>query len=135
MGTPLSNPAAEGVISKPSPYSVDETVRRLDETVRGKGLTVFARIDHRAGAREVGLEMQDEQVLVFGSPRAGTPLMVARPMVGLDLPLRVLVWRDTDGQVWVSYDESAFLARRFGLPDGLEKNIGGVPALIDAALK
>ena len=135
MGTPLSNPAAEGVISKPSPYSVDETVRRLDETVRGKGLTVFARIDHRAGAREVGLEMQDEQVLVFGSPRAGTPLMVARPLVGLDLPLRVLVWRGPDGQVWASYQDSAFIARRYGLPEGSEKNIAAVPALVEAALR
>jgi uncharacterized protein (DUF302 family) len=135
MGTPLSNPAAEGVISKPSQYSVDETVRRLDETVRGKGLTVFARIDHRAGAREVGLEMQDEQVLIFGSPRAGTPLMVARPLVGLDLPLRVLVWRGPDGQVWASYQDSAFIARRYGLPEGSEKNIAAVPALVEAALR
>ncbi len=79
--------------------------------------------------------MQDEELLVFGNPRGGTPLMVARPLVGLDLPLRVLVWRDPQGQVWVSYQESAFIARRFGLPDGLEKNIAGVPALIDAALK
>src|SRR6266478_1948627 len=86
MGTPLSTPTADGVLSKASPYSVDETVRRLDETMRAKGLTVFARIDHRAAAREAGLEMQDEQVLIFGNPRAGTPLMVARPLVGLDLP-------------------------------------------------
>jgi len=110
-------------------------MRRLEETARSKGLTIFARIDHAAGARGVGLTMQDEELLVFGSPRAGTPLMVARPLVGLDLPLRVLVWRDAEGRVWVSYDESAFIARRFGLPDGLEKNIGGLPALIDAALK
>ena len=93
MGTPQAVPSADGVISKPSPYAVDETIRRLDEVVRGKGLTVFSRIDHRSGAREVGLDMQDEQVLIFGNPRAGTPLMVARPLVGLDLPLRVLVWR------------------------------------------
>jgi uncharacterized protein (DUF302 family) len=135
MAAPTMVPSAEGVASKPSSYTVPETMRRLEETARSKGLSIFARIDHAAGARSVGLHMQDEELLVFGSPRAGTPLMVARPMVGLDLPLRVLVWRDADGQVWVSYDESAFLARRFGLPDGLEKNIGGVPALIDAALK
>ena len=126
---------ADGVISKASPYTVDETIRRLDEGVRGKGLTVFARIDHRAGAREVGLDMQDEQVLIFGSPRAGTPLMVARPLVALDLPLRVLVWRASDGQVWASYQDSAFIAKRYGLPDALEKNISGVAALVDAALR
>ena len=68
-------------------------------------------------------------------PRAGTPLMVARPLVGLELPLRVLVWQDPRGRVWVSYNESAFIAQRFGLPDGLEKNIASVPALIDEALR
>ncbi len=135
MGTPQAVPSADGVISKPSPYAVDETIRRLDEVVRGKGLTVFSRIDHRSGAREVGLDMQDEQVLIFGNPRAGTPLMVARPLVGLDLPLRVLVWRASDDRVWASYQDSAFIAKRYGLPDGLEKNVAGVAALVDAALR
>jgi uncharacterized protein (DUF302 family) len=123
------------MISRSSRYSVDETMRKIEEVVRGKGLTVFARIDHRAGAREVSLDMQDEQVLIFGNPRAGTPLMVARPLVGIDLPLRVLVWRDSDGRVWVSYQDSAFVAKRFALPGGLEKNIAGAAALVDAALK
>jgi uncharacterized protein (DUF302 family) len=127
--------SATGVISKPSPYTVDETVRRLDEVARAKGLTVFARIDHHSGAREVGLDMQDEQVLIFGSPRPGTPLMVARPLVGIDLPLRVLVWRGSDNRVWASYQDSAFIAKRYGLPDGLEKNIAGVAALVDQALR
>ncbi len=135
MSAQAAAPTADGVVSKPSRYSVDETIRRLDEVVRGKGLTVFARIDHRAGAREVGLEMQDEQVLIFGNPRGGTPLMVARPLVGLDLPLRVLVWRASDGGVWASYQDSAFIARRYGLPDGLEKNISVVAGLVDAALR
>jgi len=135
MGTPLSTPTADGVLSKASPYPVDETVRRLDETMRAKGLTVFARIDHRAAAREAGLEMQDEQVLIFGNPRAGTPLMVARPLVGLDLPLRVLIWRAPDGQVWASYQDAAFIARRYGLPEVLEKNIAAVPGLVEAALR
>ena len=135
MGTQPIVPSADGVTSKPSPYSVDETMRRLDEIVRGKGLTVFARIDHRSGARGVGLDMQDEQVLIFGNPRAGTPLMVARPLVGIDLPLRVLVWRAADGRVWASYQDSAFISRRYGLPDGLEKNLAGVAALVDAALR
>jgi uncharacterized protein (DUF302 family) len=135
MGTQQAVPSAEGVISRSSPYSVDETMRRLDEVVRGKGLTVFSRIDHRSGARKVGIDMQDEQVLIFGDPRAGTPLMVAKPLVGIDLPLRVLVWRGSDGRVWASYQDSAFIARRYGLPDGLEKNLAGVAALVDAALR
>jgi len=135
MAAQVEAPSAEGVSSKLSPFSVPETVRRLEDTVRAKGLTIFARIDHAGGAREVGLEMRDEQLIVFGNPRAGTPLMVARPLVGLELPLRVLVWRDAEGRVWVSYNESAFVARRFALPEGMEKNIAGVPALVDAALR
>lgn len=135
MGTQPAVPSADGVISKPSPFSVDETIRRIDEVVRGKGLTVFARIDHRSGAREVGLDMRDEQVLIFGNPRAGTPLMVARPLVGIDLPLRVLVWRASDNRVWASYQDSALIAKRYGLPDGFEKNISGVAALVDQALR
>jgi len=130
-----SVPSADGVISKPSQYPVDETMRKLEEVVRSKGLTVFARIDHRAGARQVSLDMQDEQVLIFGNPQAGTPLMVARPLVGLDLPLRVLVWRDSDGRVWASYEDHAFIAKRYTLSGGLEKNIAGVAALVDAALR
>jgi uncharacterized protein (DUF302 family) len=79
--------------------------------------------------------MQDEQVLIFGSPKAGTPLMLARRLGGLDLPLRVLVWRASDGRVWASYQDSAFIAKRYGLADGLEKNISGVGAFVDAALR
>jgi len=110
-------------------------MRRIEETARRKGLTVFVRIDHGGNARDVGLTMQEEQLIVFGDPRAGTPLMVARPLVGLELPLRVLVWQDPWGRVWVSYNQSAFIAQRFGLPDGLEKNVGGVPTLIEEALR
>jgi uncharacterized protein (DUF302 family) len=135
MAAPAVAPSAKGVASKLSPYSVADTTRRLEGAARSKGLTIFARIDHTGGARSVGLTMQDEELLVLGNPRAGTPLMVARPLIGLDLPLRVLVWRDPEGRVWVSYEESAFIAQRFGLPSGLEQNIAGIPALIDAALK
>ncbi len=130
-----AEPPSEGVASRLSPYPVAETMRRIEETARRKGLTVFVRVDHGGGARSVGLTMQEEQLIVFGDPRAGTPLMVARPLVGLELPLRVLVWQDPWGRAWVSYNESAFIAQRFGLPDGLEKNIAGVPALIDEALR
>ena len=135
MAAQVEAPTAEGVSSKLSSFSVPETVRRLEETTRAKGLTLFARIDHGGGARDAGLDMREEQLIVFGNPRAGTPLMIARPLVGLELPLRVLVWRDAEERVWVSYNESAFIARRFALPDGMEKNIAGVPALVDAALR
>jgi len=130
-----TEPPSEGVASRLSAYPVAETMRRIEETARRKGLTVFVRIDHGGNARDVGLTMQEEQLIVFGDPRAGTPLMVARPLVGLELPLRVLVWQDPWGRVWVSYNQSAFIAQRFGLPDGLEKNVGGVPTLIEEALR
>ena len=130
-----TEPPSEGVASRLSAYPVAETTRRIEETARRKGLTVFVRIDHGGNARDVGLTMQEEQLIVFGDPRAGTPLMVARPLVGLELPLRVLVWQDPWGRVWVSYNQSVFIAQRFGLPDGLEKNVGGVPALIEEALR
>ena len=132
---PPSAPAAEGVISKPSGYTVEQSVRRIEEAARAKGLTIFARIDHAAGARAASLEMSDAQLLILGDPRAGTPLMVARPLVALDLPLRVLVWRAPDGRVWATYQDSAFIARRFSLPEGLEKNIAGFPRLIESALR
>src|SRR6202045_4969212 len=130
-----AEPPSEGVASRLSAYPVAETMRRIEETARRKGLTVFARIDHGGSARDVGLAMQEEQLIVFGNPRAGTPLMVARPLVGIDLPLRVLVWRASDGRVWASYHDSVFISRRYGLPDGLEKNLAGVAALVDAALR
>ena len=130
-----TEPPSEGVASRLSAYPVAETMRRIEETARRKGLTVFARIDHGGNARDVGLTMQEEQLIVFGDPRAGTPLMVARPLVGLELPLRVLVWQDPWGRVWVSYNQSAFIAQRFGLPDGLEKNVAGLPALVEEALR
>src|SRR5450432_334701 len=107
--SPGSNDALEAVdvVSKPSNASVAETLGRLEAAVRAKGLTVFARIDHAEGARSVGLEMQEAQVLVFGSPKSGTALMVARPLLALDLPMRALVWKDARGQVWVSYNAPA----------------------------
>ncbi|MGZ3582410.1 MAG: DUF302 domain-containing protein [Ktedonobacterales bacterium] len=127
-------PSAQGVITKPSPYSVPETLERLQRTVHAKGLTLFAHIDHSAAAREVGLTMQEEHVLIFGSPQAGTPLMVASPLLALDLPLRTLVWQDKNGHSWVSYNSTAYLAERYGIPDTLVMNIAGIDALVDAAL-
>jgi uncharacterized protein (DUF302 family) len=126
---------ASDVLSKPSPASVEATLSRLEAVVRAKGLSVFARIDHAAGARAAGLAMQEAQVLIFGSPTAGTPLMVARPLVALDLPLRALVWSDSAGRTWVSYNAPGYYLRRYGLPDGIEKNVAGIEGLVDAAIR
>jgi uncharacterized protein (DUF302 family) len=135
--SPGSNDALDAVdvVSRPSNASVAETLGRLEAAVRAKGLTVFARIDHAEGARSVGLEMQEAQVLVFGSPKSGTALMVARPLLALDLPMRALVWKDARGQVWVSYNAPAYYVRRYGLPDGLEKNLSAIEGLVSAAIE
>jgi uncharacterized protein (DUF302 family) len=97
-------------------------------------LTVFAHIDHGANAQGAGLKMQDAQVLIFGSPKSGTPLMVASPLLALDLPLRALVWQDYIGKVWVSYTDPASLARRYALPDDLVGNIAGIEGVVDSAV-
>jgi uncharacterized protein (DUF302 family) len=102
------------VIVQPSAHDHPETMRRLTAAVQERGLTVFARIDHAAGAREVGLDLADEQVLVFGSPKAGTPLMQDDPRVGIELPLRMLVWADDQG-VGVGYEDPRELVGRFAV--------------------
>jgi len=97
--------ATAGVTSQPSPYSVDERLQRLEQVIRNRG---FAHFDHGGEAAKVGLTMRPAHVLVFGNPRAGTPLMVASPLIALDLPLKTLVWQDDGGQVWVSYNQPPF---------------------------
>ena len=95
---------------------------------------VFALIDHSGEAEKVGLKMQDAKLIMFGSPKAGTPLMIASPLLALDLPLKALVWKDNDGRVWVSYNSVSYLVNRYNLPSDLTKNIAGIDTLIDAAL-
>lgn len=124
-----------GIASIPSPFGVEETLNRLTATIAAKGLQLFAHIDHGAGATAAGLHMQPAHVLVFGHAKAGTPLMVVRPLLALDLPLKILVWQDADGKVWASYNTPAYLAARHSLPADLAKNISGVEPLIRAALQ
>lgn len=102
--------------------------------MRERGLEEFALINHSRAAERAGLKMQEAEVLVFGSPRAGTPLMVASPLLALDLPLKVLVWRDPDGGVLVSYNATSYLSRRHDIPEDLVGNIAGIDALVDGAL-
>jgi len=124
-----------GITTKISPYSsVSETLERLRETVRQKGLDVFALIDHSGAAEQAGLEMQEAKVLIFGSPKAGTPLMVASPLLALDLPLKVLVWHGHDGRVLASYNTTSYLVKRHDIPEDLAKNIAGIDALVEGAL-
>ena len=124
----------QGIVTKDSPYpSVSETLERLEEAVRQNGLQTFAVVDHSGEAERVGLQMQETKLLIFGSPKAGTPLMVASPLLALDLTLKALVWEDGD-RVRVSYNATSYLAERHGLSSELAKNIAGIDALVDGAL-
>jgi uncharacterized protein (DUF302 family) len=123
-----------GIISQPSPYSVTETIDRLAAILEAKGITIFARIDQQAEAEKVGLNLCPTQLLLFGNPQAGTPLMVAAPTIALDLPLKALAWEATDGKVWLSYNDPDYLKQRFSLSDDLVKNIAVITPLIDRSL-
>lgn len=127
--------AAEGIASQPSAYLVTETVGRLEAVLLSRNITVFAKIDHAAEASKVGLTMPPTQLLVFGNPRAGTPLMLAAPMIAIDLPLKVLVWQDSAGKVSVSYNTADFLRQRYGLSEEQAKALAAVEGLVAAALK
>lgn len=127
--------ANHSIISQPSPYSVTETIDRLVATLQTKGITIFARIDQQAEAEKVGLSLRPTQLLLFGNPQAGTPLMVAEPTIALDLPLKILAWEATDGKVWLSYNDVSYLKQRFSLPDELVKNIAVIAPLIEQILK
>jgi uncharacterized protein (DUF302 family) len=127
-------PHAAGIASLPSPYSAGVTVSKLKAFIESKGLTLFAHIDHGAGAIQAGLHMQPAHVLIFGQAKAGTPLMVASPLLALDLPLKVLVWEDVEKKVWVSFNTPEFLIERYSLPADLAKAISGVEALVKASL-
>jgi uncharacterized protein (DUF302 family) len=118
-----------GIINKPSNHSVDETVAKLKGILQSKGVTLFALVDHSGEAEKVGMKMLPTKLLIFGSPKAGTPLMLAAPSSAIDLPLKILTWQDTQGKVWVSYNSPAYLQRRHGLPQELLQNIAVVEAL------
>ncbi len=110
--------AADGLITAKSPRSARETMTGLEEVVIKRGLNVFARIDHAAGAEKIGQSLRPTELLIFGSPQGGTPLMLCEQTIGIDLPLKALVWEDGAGQTWLSYNDPAFLARRHGMPQG-----------------
>jgi len=119
----------KGIIDKPSSHSVEQTVEKLKSILQSKGVTLFALVDHSGEAEKAGLKMRPTKLLIFGSPKAGTPLMLAAPSIAIDLPLKVLVWEDTQGKVWVSYNSPDYLKERHGLPPELLQNIGVVEML------
>ena len=125
--------SADGIISKRSHGSVSETLDRLEAILRSKGITIFARIDHSGEAEKVGLKMPPTQLLIFGNPRGGTPVMLAAPLSAIDLPLKALAWQDGDGTVWLSYNDAQYLKRRFGLADDDINTIAGIGSVIEQA--
>ena len=124
-----------GMVHLRSPYSVPETLKRLQSILQAKGVTVFALIDHSGEAAKVGLKMHPTQLVIFGSPKSGTPLMVASPSLAIDLPLKALAWEDADGRVWLSYNSPEYLKQRHNIPDDLVKNIAVVGTLLQKAVE
>jgi len=125
--------AANGIVNIPSKHSVPETLDRLTAILDAKQIRVFARIDHSGEARAAGLSMRPTQLLVFGSPLAGTPLMIGAPEIAIDLPLKALAWEDEHGKVWLSYNSPSYLQTRFGIGDELIRNIAGIASFVEQA--
>lgn len=124
--------AVDGLLSVESHFDPQQTLERLEGEVKAKGLTVFARMDHAAGAASVGMALRPTTVLVFGNPKGGTPLMQASQLVGIELPLRVLVWQDAAGKTWLSYVDPANLAKRYELPPETATVVGNLAATLKA---
>jgi uncharacterized protein (DUF302 family) len=122
-----------GIISKESKYSVKESMDRLQKILQAKGIIIFSRIDQQEEARKAGLDLSPIELLLFGNPRAGTPIMAAFPLAGLDLPLKILAWQGSDQKIWISYNEPTYIQQRYALPDALVKNIDPGP-LVELAL-
>ena len=115
-----------GLITTQSRRSVKATIDSLEASLKENGVNIFARIDHAVGAASVGMALRPTELLIFGNPRAGTPLMQAKQTIGIDLPLKVLAWEDASGSVWVTYNDPAWLAARHGLGEGTADAVGSL---------
>jgi uncharacterized protein (DUF302 family) len=122
--------AVDGLTTLPSSHGPKETMNRLEAEVKAKGMTVFARVDHAAGAADVGLSLRPTELLIFGNAKAGTPLMQSVQTLAIDLPLKALVWQDASGHTWLSYNDPSWLAKRHGLD--VEPAVGAMAAALDA---
>jgi uncharacterized protein (DUF302 family) len=127
--------SAEGLISIPSSFDPKETMDRLEAALRASGVTIFARIDHAAGAAGVGEALRPTELLIFGNPKAGTPLMQAGQTIGIDLPLKALVWQDAAGKTQLSYNEPGWLARRHGLGAAADATVANMAAMLAKLVK
>lgn len=133
MTAAATRASGPGIIRIGSKYSVGETIERLAASLKERHVLVFAHIDFSGDAGRAGLTMRPEQMLIFGNPRAGTPLMISEPTVGLDLPLKALVWEDADGNVWLAYNDAGYILERHALPTTYSANLAAVVPLLEAA--
>ena len=124
--------AAEGLTTIKSNYGPKDTMARLEAEVKARGMTIFAHIPHAVGAAAVGVQLQPNDVLIFGNAKVGTPLMQSAPTIGIDLPLKVLVWQDAEGSTWLSYNDPAWLARRHGLGPDSEATVKTLANVLNA---
>jgi uncharacterized protein (DUF302 family) len=124
-----------GILDLFSRHSVEQTVTRLEQILRERGIKLFALVDHSGEAERVGIKMPPTKLLIFGNPKAGTPLMLAAPSIAIDLPLKLLVWEDGDGKVRVSYNDPGYLSERHGLPKDLMQNLAAVEVLAKIAVE
>jgi uncharacterized protein (DUF302 family) len=124
--------AADGLVTIRSSFGPEETMNRFEAEVRAKGMTVFARIDHAAGAAAVGLPLRPTDLLIFGNAKAGTPLMQSVQTIGIDLPLKALAWQDASGTTWLTYNDPGWLAQRHGLDEGTKAAVNAMTAALDA---
>ena len=127
--------SADGLIKVQSSHGPADTMERLMAEIGAKGLTVFARIDHSAGAEEVGMTLRPTELVIFGNAKGGTPLMQSNQEIGIDLPLKALVWQDGSGGTWISYNDPAWLAKRHGLRHGDEPPVKAMTALLSAVTR
>jgi uncharacterized protein (DUF302 family) len=127
--------AVHGLTTIPSHLGPRETMDWLEAELKSKGLTVFARVDHAAGAAAVGMPLRPTELLIFGNARGGTPLMQANQMVGIDLPLKALVWQDASDQTWLSYNDPAWLVKRYGLDHKADATVNAMTGLLEALAK
>jgi len=123
----------KGLIDIPSNHSVDETVTKLEGILQTKGITLFALVDHSGEAAKAGMKMRPTKLLIFGNPRAGTPVMLAAPSSAIDLPLKILVWEDDQGKVWITYNSPTYLQTRHNLPADLLQHIAVIEPLAKTA--
>lgn len=124
-----------GMMSIAASHSVDQTVAKIEAFLHDKNVKLFALVDHSGEAKQAGLEMRPTKLLIFGSPRAGTPLMLASPSAAIDLPLKLLVWEDAGGKTWITYNTPKYLQERHGLPENLLPNIAVIEAIAANAAK